>query len=518
MSYDAIVIGAGHNGLVAAAYLARSGRRVLVLERRERAGGILDTVEIAPGVRAPGPALTVGRLRESVVRDLDLLRHGFEPLRPEACMTALHPQGAPLTFWADAARTGEELRSHEPRDGDSYPGYDRHVRSLAGFLAELNAVTPPRMDRARPGDLASGLRLGRAFRALGAGGGRELTRALPMAVADFVGEWFRSEPVRGALAARGTLFTSMGPWSAGTTWVLLNDAAEGSGGAAGEAVLARGGPGALAAALAAAARTAGVELHTGAEVARVLVVDDRVRGVVLSGGEEVEAPAVVSAVDPRTTLTRLLDPEVAGPRLLWRAGNIRANGGSARVDLALSELPSFRGVEDPRRLHGRVVVAPGIDELERAFDAHKYGEVSTRPYLEASIPTLLDPSLAPAGTHVMSVIAQWVPHGEGHADEVAERVIEVLEGLAPGFGGTVTARRVLTPLDLEREYGLPAGHVLHAEPGLDQAFAWRPVLGLARYRLAVRGLYLCGSGAHPGGGVTGGPGQNAAREILKDLG
>jgi phytoene dehydrogenase-like protein len=239
-----------------------------------------------------------------------------------------------------------------------------------------------------------------------------------------------------------------------------------------------------------------------------------VTGVELAGGERVEADAVASAVDPKTVLTRWVDPVVTGPQLRWRAGTIRTPGAAARVELELSRLPAFTGVDDPDRLAGRIVVAPGVDAVERAFDAWKYGEVSERPYLEATIPTLTGGAV---GAQRMHLLVQWVPYADGLADVVAERAVAELERHAPGFAGLVTASRVATPLDLAREYGLPGGHVLHAEPGLDQLFAWRPVLGLARYRLAVPGLYLCGSGAHPGGGVSGLPGRNAARVILRDL-
>jgi phytoene dehydrogenase-like protein len=305
----------------------------------------------------------------------------------------------------------------------------------------------------------------------------------------------------------------MGPWSAGTALVLVADSAGNDGGAPGQTALPRGGPGALAEALVRAARAAGADVRTGAEVARVLTREGRVEGVQLASGEEISAPAVACAVDPKTVLTGWLDPVAAGPRLRWRAGNIRTPGATARVDLALSGLPEFGAVSDRAALNGRIVVAPGIDAVERAFDAWKYGEMSDRPYLEATIPTLAQPG---GDGHRMTVLAQWVPHA---ADPVAvgEKVVAALERVAPGIGALVTSAGVRTPAAIEREYGLSGGHLYHAEPGLDQFFAWRPVVGLARHRLGLRGLYLCGAGAHPGGGITGGPGRNAAREILRDL-
>jgi phytoene dehydrogenase-like protein len=328
--------------------------------------------------------------------------------------------------------------------------------------------------------------------------------------------------VKGVIASRAAQFVAMGPWSAGSAYVLLNDSAGNDGGAAGQTVFARGGPGALAEALASAARSFGAEIRTGAEVARVVTKGHRATGVALASGEEIAARVVVSGADPKRTLTTLVDPVVLGPELVWRAENIRTPGIVSKVDLALSGLPRFDGA-DEEHLRGRIVIAPSVDYLERAFDASKYGRLSDEPYLEATIPTLSDPTLAPEGTQVMSVIAQWTPYRLREGDWTAERdrlgdlVLKTLETSAPGLSDLVTARRVMSPVDLETEYGFTHGHPLHAEPGLDQFFAWRPLLGHARYRFGIEGLYLCGSGAHPGGGVTGAPGANAAREILADL-
>jgi len=422
------------------------------------------------------------------------------------------------------------LRAH---DAEAYPRFDKRVRRLGRFLDTLGRSTPPDIKTPGLSDAVRALRLGTSFKALGRDGSRTILRVLPMAVADLVAESFESEALRAALAWRGVRFGAVGPWSAGTAAMLLMDGAGNDGGAAGETVFARGGPGALANALAAAARDAGAEIRTKAEVIAITSRDGAATGVVLANGEEISARGVISGADPKRTLVDLVDPVALGPSLGWRAGNIRTPGVVAKVNLALRVLPTFpAAADDEAALKGRIVVAPSIDAMERAFDATKYGRWSDQPILEATIPSLTDPSLvegAKPGVHVMSVIAQYAPYslagnvGEAagdwatSADAFGDAVVDVLSSVAPGIKKLISHRQVLTPVDLERQYGLTGGHPLHAEPGLDQFFVWRPLLGHARYRLGIERLYLCGSGAHPGGGITGGPGQNAAREILKDL-
>ncbi|MCU0505980.1 MAG: NAD(P)/FAD-dependent oxidoreductase [Chloroflexi bacterium] len=527
IGWDAIVVGAGHNGLVAATYLAKAGLRTLVLERRDRAGGLVGTVEIADGTYAPSFFHTVGRLRPAIAKDLGLYDSGLGLVAPEVRVFAPRPDGRAITLWSDPARTANELRTWSPADADAYVDFDRRVRALSRFLGDIGDTTPPDPSSPTVSDALRGLLLGRAFRGLDRKDAQALLRYLPMAVADFVAEAFETDAVRAVLAWRGVRFTAMGPWSGGTTQVLLTDSAGNDGGAAGETVFARGGPGALADALVAAARAAGVEVRTNAEVVAIRTVGDRAVGVALASGEEIDAPVVASALDPKTTILSLLDPMTAGPTLRWRAGNVRTPGSVTKVNLALSSLPAFpaagSGEDGAKRLRGRILLADGVDAVERAFDASKYGRVSDELVLEATIPSLVDRSLAPEGRHVMSVIAQWTPYTlrDGRWDDAARKavgdaVVARLETVAPGISGLVTARQVLTPGDIERELGVAGGHPYHGEPGLDQWFAWRPMLGLARYRYPVAGMYLCGSGSHPGGGVTGVPGRNAAREIVAD--
>ncbi|HTK44323.1 MAG TPA: NAD(P)/FAD-dependent oxidoreductase [Patescibacteria group bacterium] len=529
-AWDVIVIGAGHNALIASAYIARAGLRTLVLERRDRVGGAADTTRLAKGVRVPTLAHTVGRLRPSVQKDLDLKRHGLSLVAPDVRVFAPSPDGSAITLLADAEKTAVAFRlggSLRARDSEAYAPFDRRVRKLGRFLDTIGRATPPDIESPGLGDALSALRLGSSFKALGRDGSRTILRVLPMAVADLVAESFESDALRAVLAWRGVRFGAVGPWSAGTAAMLLMDGAGNDGGAAGETVFARGGPGSLSAALLAAAYEAGADVRTKAEVVRITSRDGAATGVVLANGEEIRARGVVSGADPKRTLTTLVDPVALGPSLGWRAGNIRTPGVVAKVNLALKRLPTFPAAAgDEAALRGRIVVAPGIDAMERAFDATKYGRWSDQPILEATIPSLTDASLvdgAKEGVHVMSVIAQYAPHAlrdgdwADNAERFADAVVDVLESVAPGIRKLVSHRQVITPADLERDYGLTGGHPLHAEAGLDQFFVWRPMLGHARYRLGIERLYLCGSGAHPGGGITGGPGQNAAREILADL-
>jgi phytoene dehydrogenase-like protein len=521
--YDAVIVGAGHNGLVAAGYLAKSGLRTLVLERRERAGGLLASEEIAPGVRAPVAADGVGGLRPDVVRDLGLGSHGFQAIEPQAVAFAPSGDGASLTLWRDPVRTATELRAGpHPRDAEAFIEFDRSIRSLVELVVRIQATEPPDLSSPSLADAGTGLTLLNAARALGGPQVRETLRALPMSVADLVSEAVEGDALRGVLGARGVRYSAMGPRSAGTALNFLWDSASG-GGAAGRTVFARGGPEALAEALVSAARSHGAEVRCGADVSIIRTGRGSVEGVGLASGEEIDADIVASSADPKRTLLRLLDPAEVGPTLGWRAEHIRAPGVVAKVTLVVDGLPAIGGVDD-ERLRGRVVIAPGLDELELAFNDSKYGRISEHPYLEATIPTLSDPSLAPDGTHVISVLFQYAPRdlrdadwGDSTRDQVADRAVRTLETVAPSIADRIVARHVVTPAGLEHEYGLSGGHPMHGEHALDQLFAWRPLLGHARYRLAsIQGLYLCGAGAHPGGGITGGPGRNAARAILAD--
>ncbi len=527
--YDAIVVGGGHNGLVCAAYLARDGLRTLLVERREHVGGAVGTHELMAGVRVPDLAHAVGRLAPTIARDLDLRGHRVRLVQPDARMLALSPDARPLTLWGDPDRTAQGLADLSAADAARYREFDTQTRALSGLLGRLMAMTPP--DPSRPGiaDALTGLRLGVRYRGLGAVHGRALLRVLPMPIADHLEDWFTSPELRAALAWRGVRYSSLGPRDAGTSQSFLADSARTGSGAAGDAVFVRGGPGALAEGLASAARGFGCTIWTSAEARSIAIRDDRASGVVLSDGREIHAGTIVSGLDPKRTLLELVDPAMLGPLLGWQVGNLRQKGSVSKVDLALADLPAFTGMDgaaDGSRTRGRILVLPSVGALDRAADSVKAGRLAEHPLLEATIPSLIDASLVQPGAqarHVMSILVQGTPYHrrdgkswDTEREALGDAVVAELEAVAPGIGRLIVGRRVVTPLDLERGYGLTEGHPLHGEPALDQWFARRPMLGFARYRLPVEGLYLCGSGAHPGGGVTGWPGRNAAREIIAD--
>lgn len=524
---DVIIIGAGHNGLVAACYLAKAGLRPLVVERREVVGGACVTEEFHPGFRCPTLAHSAGPLLPQVARDLALERHGLSFIKPDVRAFAPSPDGRSLCIYEDAARTADGLKKLSARDAAKYAEFRQSFARIGRVLAPLMSKTPPSVDSPTLGDLWNLGKLGKDFRGLGKRDAYRLLRWGPMAVADLVAEWFETELLRAVVAARGIHGAFAGPWSAGTSLGLLTQAAF-DGHATAPALFARGGMGALTQALVEAAKAAGAEVRTGAGVERVLVKDGRAVGVVLEGGEEIPARAVVSNADPRATFLRLVEPTELGPDFLAKIRNYRSTGVVAKLNLALDSLPSFAalknaGADSVAELSGRVHVGLDIDYLERAFDAAKYGDFSRAPYLDITIPTLADPTLAPAGKHVMSIHVQFAPYKlkdgdwDSRRDELADSVVKTLSTCAPNVGDLILQRQVITPLDLEREYGLSGGHINHGEMSLDQFYTFRPVIGWAQYRTPIRGLYLCGAGTHPGGGVTGAPGANASREILKDL-
>jgi phytoene dehydrogenase-like protein len=519
---DVIVIGGGINGLTCAAYLGKGGVKPLVLERLEALGGGARTAEIAPGFRAPLLAHVAGPLREDVVEDLQLRGYGLEFVDSPVRIATLGGDGQALTILDDPARTAAGLRAWSPRDADTWPQFVRSLTAIARVIGSLFRATPPSIDALEGRDLWSLIRTLRAFRALDKADAYRLLRWGPMAAADLVGEAFEHERLRAAVAADGIFGTRFGPWSAGSGLTLLlaaaNDAL-----APAKTRLPRGGPGAITQALEQAVRTAGGECRTTSEVTRVIVEDERARGVVLPDGTELRARAVISAIEPKRTLLQLCDPVDLPPEFLWRMRNYRTDGTVAKINLALSALPAFTGL-DRSALAGRVRICPDIDYLERAFDHSKYGRYSSDPYIELTVPTVVDGSLAPKDAHVLSAYVQFAPYRLRGTDWDRERegfartAIATMERHAPGLSQLIVQQQVITPLDLERTYGFTGGHIFHGELALDQLLTMRPLLGWGRYRTPIQGLYLCSSGTHPGTGLTGGSGANAAREILRDLG
>ena len=524
-NYDIIIIGGGHNGLVAAAYLAKAGLKTLVLERRDVVGGGAVTEEIHPGFRCPTLAHVAGPLFPDIVKELKLAHYGLETINSEIRVLALDRNGRSLAIYNDEARTAADLERISPSDAKSYPEFAASFGRIGQVLSPLLRMTPPSIDKPAPGELLNLGRLGLSFRGLGKKDAYRLLRWGPMAVADLVSEWFETELLRATVAARGIFGAFAGPWSAGTSTGLLWQAAM-DGHAVGPASFTKGGMGALAAALAKAGTDAGVEIRTKADVERVLVGEGKASKVVLRSGEEIPARAVVSNADPRSTFMRLVDPLDLDPDFLMKIRNYRATGSAGKINLALSGLPSFpalNGNDAKTRLSGRIHIGPDIDYLERAFDAAKYGDYSPSPYMDITIPSLTDPSLAPAGAQVMSIHVQFAPYklrtGDWNSrrEEFGDTVINCLAESAPNLKQFIVGRQIITPLDLEQTYGLSGGHIMHGEQTLDQFFTFRPLIGWAQYRTPIAGLYLCGAGTHPGGGITGGPGANAAREIIKDF-
>ena len=521
-----VLIGGGHNALITAFYLAKGGFKPVVLERREMVGGGAITEEFHPGFRASTLAHTLGPLRADVARDLQLDKFDCEILSPDPRVFAPTSDGKALLFYDDVAKTAAAIGNFSAKDASKYAQFARSLEETASFFTQLASITPPAIDKPTPEDLWNLLKTGRSVRSLGKTGIFDLLRWGPMAVADFVAEFFETELLRAVIAARGIFGTALGPWSAGSTAVLLLRAAADAH-PVGSAAFPRGGLGAFTCALAESARQVGAEIRTDAEVRHILIKDGAVTGIVLTDGEEITVEAIVSGVDPKRTFFHLVDPSQLDPTFANRMKNFRANGTVAKVNLALGGLPAFPALADNesylKALSGRIHIGPEIDYLERAFDASKYGEFSKTPWLDVTIPTILDPSLAPDGKHVLSAYVQFAPFKlrEGNwytrRRDLGDAVIKALAAYAPNLPGVVEGIQIITPQDLETSYGFTGGHIFHGELALDQLFTMRPVLDWARYKTPIRGLFLCGSGTHPGNGLTGASGANAAREIIRDL-
>ena len=513
---DAIVVGAGHNGLACAGFLAKAGLKVLVLEAQDRVGGMARTSEVAPGFHVPELAHLLHLLHPRVEGELRLSQHGLKLAAADLPTVALHPGRAPILLPSDPARA----QGISASDRDAWAALRGRLMRFARALEPFRGEPPPRLGgSAGRSDLARLARMGWAIRRLGREETREFLRLIAINIADVVEEELADRQLQGVVAFDAVLGTGYGPRAPGTLLTLLYRLAGAVGGKQGAVALPKGGMGGVAAAFGRAATTAGAELRLNAPVDHLVIEDGRATGVVLAGGERLEARIVVSNLDPKRTFLDLVGPRHLDAGFLRRIRNIRARGAAAKLNLALDGLPEAPGL-DPGHLGGRIVVAPVVAELERAADAIKYRRHSERPVIEAVIPTLHDPGLAPAGKHVLSAIVQYAPPEiEGGWTEAARRrfadlALAELESVLPGLRSLVRAESLLLPGDIARLTGASGGHWHHGELAIDQMLMLRPVPGAERYATPIDGLYLCGAGCHPGGGVMGAPGMNAAGRIL----
>src|SRR6478609_7958091 len=520
--YDAIVIGGGHNGLVTAAYLARAGLRVVVLERRHVLGGAAVTEEIVPGFRFSVASYVVSLLRPEIVRELELPRHGLAILPLDGTLTPLDND----YLWRvnDHGRTVRELRRWSLSDAEAYEEYAILMAQMARFIKPILSAVPADQGRIRPAEWLSLAPLARRFAALPRRLRDTFIQLMTMSAADFLDQWFETDPLKATMAASGIIGTFQGVRSPGTAYVLLHHYMGEIDGAFRAWGIPRGGTGGVSLAIASAARALGAEIRTDAEVARIDVAGGRATGVTLVSGETLEAGAVLSSADPRVTFTGLLEPGVLDPEFTADLARYKFRGSSGKVNLALDGLPDLTCLPGRgEHLRGAISFSPSVDYMERAYDDAKYGRFSRRPYIDAIIPTLVDPAMAPPGKHVMSCFVQYAPYhladGAEWDDAARQRfgdtVIATIAERAPNIHDLIIDRQVLTPLDIERRIGLTEGNIFQGELSLEQLFFNRPVPGWARYRTPVDDLWMCGSATHPGGGLMGAPGRIAALELLK---
>jgi phytoene dehydrogenase-like protein len=524
--YDAIVVGGGHNGLVAAAYLARAGRKTLVLERRPLVGGAAVTEEIFPGFKFSVFSYVVSLLRPEIIRDLELPRHGLQILPLESTVTPLD-NGDYLGSWADADETRRELSRHSPRDADAAVLFGRLMHHMAMAVKPILGMVPPDPASLAPSDLRAMLRLGRHVRSLGAERFHALYKLMTMSSADYLDEWYELDALKATKSASGIIGTFLGPRSPGTAYVLLHHYMGEIDGAFRAWGFQRGGTGQISESIASAARAAGAEIRTNATVERVIVQSGRATGVALTNGDEIPARIVVSSLDPRRTFLQLVEPSQLPDDVVAGVQRYKFRGSSGKVNLALSGLPDFSCLSraaDPdlkiRAARGAVSISPSVDYLERAYDDAKYGEFSRHPYMDIVIPSMIDPGMAPPGKHVMSVFVQYAPYAlnggwtDAKREAFGDAVVDTIARYAPNIKSLILGRQVLTPADIERITGLSEGNIFQGELALHQLFFLRPAAHWAKYRTPIHGYWQCGAGTHPGGGIMGASGRLAALEIV----
>jgi phytoene dehydrogenase-like protein len=522
-SYDAIIIGAGHNGLVTACYLARAGWKVLVLERRHVVGGACVTEETFPGFKVSTAAYVNSLFRKEIIRDLKLDDYGFEMLERNPSSFSPFPDGRYLLLGPDAQLNRREIAKFSARDAESYPKYEAMLERVAAVIEPTLVMTPPNIVKPGLGDAWRLFNLGRSFRKLGMRMGEAL-EILTGPARIILDRWFESEQLKATLATDAIIGAMAAPSMPGTAYVLFHHVMGETNGKRGVWGYVRGGMGGLTQGLARAARDLGAEIRCDVEVARIVTRNGAATGVVLAGGTEFQAPVVASNLDCQVTFTRLIDPKELPAEFAEAVSHINYDSASLKINVALSELPNFTAYpgDQPGPQHrGTIHLCPDQDYIERGYDDAKYGQPSREPILECTIPSAVDPSVAPPGQHLMSMFIQYAPYKLKNAswDELresfADRCFDKLNEYAPNFKRSVIARQVLTPLDLERMFNLTGGNIFQGAMTLNQLFLTRPVPGFAGYRTPIKGLYLCGAAAHPGGGVMGAAGWNAAREILK---
>jgi phytoene dehydrogenase-like protein len=535
-TYDVVIIGAGHNGLAAAAYLGRAGLKVLVLERRENLGGAAATQEIFPGRseaagwHANTGAVDAGLFLPEIVTDLRLENYGLQFIESPALAFSACPGAPGLTLWRDPHQAQAEIAQFSKADAEKYPAFLRQVSQMAGILRQIMTLTPPTIPHYHFTELLPWLKVALQVKRLGNREMMAFMRILPMPVKDYLDEWFENRQLKAALGLSAVAGSLQGPQASGTTFMFLYQAVNAGQAGWRASRFVRGGVGQLSHALAAAAQQYGAEICTGLGADKILLEDGRAVAVLLEDGQQVKAGAIVSNANPRHTFFDLVGAPHLPLRFVREVKNIKFRGSTARLNLALSALPRFEdkgpgamAADKNAALGGHILICPDLEVLERAYDDAKYGRISEQPCLDLVIPTLLDDSLAPAGGHLMSIDVRYAPYHlqsgswEDQREVLYERVIRVLDAYAPGIRELVLQRQVLTPLDLERQYGLPEGSIYHGQMGLDQLLFMRPVAGYGQYSTPVENLFLCGAGTHPGGGLSGAPGYNAARQILKQL-
>jgi len=523
-TYDAVVIGGGHNGLVAAAYLARAGLKVVVLERRHVLGGAAVTEEVFPGFRFSVASYVVSLLRPEIVRELELPKHGLEILPLDGTFTPLDDD----YLWRvnDHGTTVRELRRWSRSDAEAYEDYSRLMVEMARFIKPILSMTPPDPGRFHPREWLPVARLARAFKDLPSEQQAVFVQLMTMSAADFLDQWFETDPLKATMSASGIIGTFQGIRSPGTAYVLLHHYMGEIDGVLRAWGIPRGGTGAVSESIADAARSLGVEIRTEAPVEQLLTRGEEVTGVVTSSGEELTGRVTLSSLDPRQTFVRLVPPGQLDSSFLEEVERYRYRGSSGKVNLALEGLPEFTCLPgDGDHLRGAISFSPGIDYMELAYDDAKAGRFSRRPYIDMVIPTLVDPSMAPPGKHVMSCFVQYAPYQLADGDEwddarrdaFGEAVVDTIAERAPNIRELILHRQVLTPRDIEERFGLSEGNIFQGELSLEQLFFNRPVPGWARYRTPLRNLWMCGSATHPGGGIMGASGRLAALQVVRSL-